>query len=140
MMTIATSTIVVTDSICNAINSLEFWPGKGSSFSTLAGIAARVLPMPPTSASDEQLFSVKGRVVTSVRSRLNAHDAKERCSLHQWLSTTTWYRQKLHTKRTKLLKLTDDDLHISACAWRLTQKSLRAMKIIANSYTGKYPG
>ena len=49
------------------------------------GVAARVLPTPPTSASDEQLFSVGGRIVTSARSRLNAHHVNELCCLHQWL-------------------------------------------------------
>ena len=74
-----------TESVCNAINPLEFWPGEGSSFPILAGVAARVLPTPPTSASDEQLFSVGGRIVTSARSRLNAHHVNELCCLHQWL-------------------------------------------------------
>ena len=45
-----------TESVCNAINPLEFWPGEGSSFSILAGVAARVLSTPPTSVSDEWLF------------------------------------------------------------------------------------
>ena len=74
-----------TESVCNAINPLEFWPGEGSSFPILAGVAARVLPTPPTSASDEQLFSVGGRIVTSARSRLNAHHVNELCCLHQLL-------------------------------------------------------
>ena len=61
-----------TEPVCNAINPLEFWPGEGSSFPILAGVAARVLPTPPTSASDEQLFSVGGRIVTDERlARLN---------------------------------------------------------------------
>ena len=74
-----------TESVCNAMNHLEFWPGEGSSFPILAGVAARVLSTPPTSASDEQLFSVGGRIVTSARSRLNAHHINELCCLHQWL-------------------------------------------------------
>ena len=74
-----------TEPVCNAINPLDFWPGEGSSFPILAGVAARVLPTPPTSASDEQLFSVGGRIVTSARSRLNAHHVNELCCLHQWL-------------------------------------------------------
>ena len=41
-------------------------------------------PTPPTSASDEQLFSVGGRIVTSARSRLNARYVNELCCLHQW--------------------------------------------------------
>jgi hypothetical protein len=43
------------------------------------------LPTPPTSASDEQLFSVGGRIVTSARSRLNTHHVNELCCLHQLL-------------------------------------------------------
>ena len=53
---------------CNATNPLEFWANDGMmAFSILAGIAARVLSGPATSASVEQLFSVGGRVVTTVR-------------------------------------------------------------------------
>ena len=54
-------------------------------FPIVAGIAARVLPIPATSASVEQLFSVAGRVVTTARARLNSRHVNELCCLHQWL-------------------------------------------------------
>ena len=53
------------------------------SFPILAGIAARVLSIPATSASVEQLFSVAGRVVTTARARLNFRHVNELCCLHQ---------------------------------------------------------
>ena len=71
---------------CNATNPLEFWgDGGATSFPILAGIAARVLSIPATSASVEQLFSVAGRVVTTARARLNFRHVNELCCLHQWL-------------------------------------------------------
>lgn len=71
---------------CNATNPLEFWANEGLvSFSILAGIAARILSIPATSASVEQLFSVSGRIVTTARARLNFRHVNELCCLHQWL-------------------------------------------------------
>ena len=71
---------------CNATNPLDFWGSDGMvAFPILAGIAARVLPIPATSASVEQLFSVAGRVVTTARARLNSRHVNELCCLHQWL-------------------------------------------------------
>ena len=66
--------------------SLNFWGNDGMvAFPIVAGIAARVLPIPATSASVEQLFSVAGRVVTTARARLNSRHVNELCCLHQWL-------------------------------------------------------
>jgi hypothetical protein len=54
-------------------------------FPILARTAARVLLIPPTSASVEQLFSISGRVVTTARARLNFRHVNDLCCLHQWL-------------------------------------------------------
>ena len=63
---------------CNATNPLDFWGDDGMvSFPILAGIAARVLSIPATSASVEQLFSVAGRVVTTARARLSFRHVNE---------------------------------------------------------------
>ena len=71
---------------CNSLNPLEWWAKEGCiAFPILAGIAARVLSIPATSASVEQLFSVAGRVVTTARASLNSRHVNELCSLHQWL-------------------------------------------------------
>ena len=71
---------------CNATSPLDFWGGDGMvSFPMLAGIAARVLSIPATSASVEQLFSVAGRVVTTARARLSFRHVDELFCLHQWL-------------------------------------------------------
>ena len=43
------------------------------------------MPTPPTSASGEQLFSVGGRIVSSARSRLNAHNVNGLCCPQLWL-------------------------------------------------------
>ena len=55
------------------------------SFPILAGIAARILSIPATSASVEQLFSAAGRVVTTARVRLSFGHVNELCCLHRWL-------------------------------------------------------
>ena len=71
---------------CNATNPLYFWGSNGMvAFPICAGIAARVLFIPATSASVEKLFSVSGRVVTTARARLNSRHINELCCLHQWL-------------------------------------------------------
>jgi hypothetical protein len=65
---------------------LEFWANEMLvSFPILADIAARVLSIPATSASVEQLFSVSGRVVTTARARLSFCHVTELCCLHKWL-------------------------------------------------------
>ena len=51
----------------------------------LAGIAARVLSIPSTSASVEQFFSISGRIVCKARSSLSFRHINELCRLHQWL-------------------------------------------------------
>ena len=57
---------------------LEFWANEMLvSFPILAGIAARVLSIPATSASVEQLFSVSGRVVTTAWARLSFRHVKQ---------------------------------------------------------------
>ena len=71
---------------CNAMDPLEFWGSEGCiTFPILAGIAARVLSIPATSASVEQLFSISGRIVTNSRTSLNHRHINELCCLHQWL-------------------------------------------------------
>ncbi len=54
-------------------------------FPALAGIAARVLSVPATSASVDKLFSISGRIVTTARAQLNFSHVNELCCLHQWL-------------------------------------------------------
>ena len=46
----------------NALNPLEFWATEGLAFPILAGVAARILSIPATSASVEQMFSIAGRI------------------------------------------------------------------------------
>ena len=71
---------------CNGIDPLIYWATEGAiAFPILAGIAARILPIPSTSASVEQLFSVSGRVVSTARASLNCRHVNELCCLHQWL-------------------------------------------------------
>ena len=76
---------------CNATNPLDFWGDDGMvSFPILAGIAARVLSIPATSASVEQLFSVAGRVMTTARARLSFRHVNELCCLHSGLLMKEW--------------------------------------------------
>ena len=87
---------------CNATNPLEFWASDGLvSFPILTGIAARILSIPATSASVEQLFSV---LVTTARARLNFRHVNKLCCLHQWLideGMVTKEAQKATEKRDK---------------------------------------
>ena len=50
-----------------------------------ARVAARVLQVPATSASVEQLLSVSGRVASTARSRLSPSHLNELSCFHQWL-------------------------------------------------------
>ena len=54
-------------------------------FPILAGVAARVLSIPATSASVEQLSSAAGRVATTARARLNSRHVNELHCLRQLL-------------------------------------------------------
>ena len=54
-------------------------------FPIFAGVAARVLSIPATSASVEQLLLVVGGVVTTAGARHNFRHVNELCCLHQWL-------------------------------------------------------
>ena len=67
------------------MDPLSFWSEQGQvAFPILAGVAARVLPIPATSASVEQLFSASGRIVTTARASLNNSHINELSCLHQW--------------------------------------------------------
>ena len=68
------------------MDPLSFWSEKGQvAFPILAGVTARVLPIPATSASVEQLFSASGRIVTTARASLNNSHINELSCMHQWL-------------------------------------------------------
>ena len=91
---------------CNATNPLDFWGSDGMvAFPILAGIAARVLSIPATSASVEQLFSVAGRVVTTARARLNSRHVNELCCLHQWLIDEGMVTERAKKAREKRVKV-----------------------------------
>ena len=90
---------------CNATNPLEFWASEGLvSFPILAGIAARILSIPATATSVEQLFSVSGRVVTTARARLNFRHVNELCCLHQWLIDEGMVTKEAHKATEKRAK------------------------------------
>ena len=86
---------------CYAMDPLEFWGSEGCiTFPILAGIAARVLSIPATSASVEQLFS-------NSRTSLNHRHINELCCLHQWLvvvGLVSKEEQKSIEKRAKAFK------------------------------------
>ena len=54
-------------------------------FPILAGVAARILSIPATSASVEQMFSISGRIFCAARASLSSSHVNELCYLHQWL-------------------------------------------------------
>ena len=71
---------------CNKMDPLSFWSEQGQvAFPILAGVAARVLPIPATSASVEQLFSASRRIVTTARASLNNSHINELSCMDQWL-------------------------------------------------------
>ena len=77
--------ITLGEAACNALNPLEFWATQGLSFPILAGVAARILSIPATSASVEQMFSIAGRISCASRASLSSSHVNELCCLHNWL-------------------------------------------------------
>ena len=73
------------EAACNALCPLEFWATEGLAFPILAGVAARILSIPATSASVEQMFSISGRISCASRASLSSSHVNELCCLHQWL-------------------------------------------------------
>ena len=54
----------------NDFNILEWWKSKQSTYPTLANIARDILCIPATSASAERVFSISGRTVSKLRTRM----------------------------------------------------------------------
>ena len=85
---------------CNKMYPLSFWSEQGQvAFPILAGVAARVLPIPATSASVEQLFSASGRIVTTARASLNNSHINELSCLHQWLVDESGMRSVINEQQ-----------------------------------------
>ena len=78
-------------------------------FPILAGVAARILSIPATSASVDQMFSIAGRIACVSRASLSLSSShvNELCCLHQWLvdeGMTSKEAADSSEKRSKVIK------------------------------------
>ena len=104
-------------------NPLEFYDEHGARFPILAGIAAVVLPIPPTEAECERTFSVTGRVHSKARNTLSGEHINQVVCLHQWLHMDEQLRS-----RASLLR-----------AETTTERSLRFAQIQLHAELGLVP-
>jgi len=75
----------VTEKEAMKFDPLEFFKIHEKRFPILAGIAVRVLSIPPSEAECERTFSITGRVHSKARNSLTGDHINQVVCLHQWL-------------------------------------------------------